>query len=171
MPLKRPDSIPKIPKTRNKKAQAAIDAIPQPKPDKVEYICKALFYYDDLVNKQYISLAIETVVEFTAFTYELTVETVKDKEQLYLVIMGLQAKPNYAPKVQPARKDTLFEDLIGDITINVVKQDGSINSAIYNFNNVEKKITLIKEFLPEKENNRLFCKFKVSEEEFSFLDN
>jgi len=85
--------------------------------------------------------------------------------------MGLQAKPNYAPRVQPARKDTLFEELIGDVTVNVVKQDGSINSAIYNFNSVEKKIALVKEFMPEKENNRLFCKFKVSEEEFSFSDN
>ncbi|MFH0736225.1 MAG: hypothetical protein V1773_15575 [bacterium] len=170
MPLKHPDSIPKIPKTRNKKAQAAINAIPQKKPDKLEYVCKAFFYYDDMLQKQYISLSVETIVEFTAFSYELSVDIVREKNQIYLVLMGLFAKPNYAPQVQPARKDNLFDDLIGDVIINVVKQDGSINAAVFNFNLVEKKIELIKEYLPEKENNRLFCKFAVAVEEFSFLD-
>ncbi len=170
MPLKHPGSIPKIPKTRNKKAQAAINAIPQKKPDKLEYVCKAFFYYDEVIQKQYISLTVETIVEFTAFSYELSVEVVKEKDQIYLVLMGLFAKPNYAPQVQPASKDSLFDDLIGKKTINVVKQDGSINSAVYDFNLIEKKITLVDEFLPEKENNRLFCKFAVAVEEYSFLD-
>ncbi len=171
MPLKHPTEIPKIPKTRNKKAEVAIAAIPTKKPDKIEYVCKAFFYYDTVNKKQFVSFTIETVMELKVFSYEVTVEVLKKKDGIYLVIMGLAAKTNYAPQVQPARKDNYFENLVGDVTVNVVKQDGSINSAIYNINFLEKKIMLVKEFLPEKENNRKFCNFIVAEEENSFKES
>ncbi|HPN39086.1 MAG TPA: hypothetical protein PL041_11850 [Melioribacteraceae bacterium] len=170
MPLKQPIEIPKIPKTRNKKAEAAIEAIPAKKPDKPEYTCKAFFYYDSMLKKQYVSFTIETVLELKVFSYEISIDVVRKKDIIYLVIMGLSAKTNYAPQVQPARKDNYFEDLIGDITVNVVKQDGSINSAVYNINFLEKKITLLKEFMPEKENNRRFCNFYIAPEENTFKE-
>jgi len=170
MPLKQPLNIPKIPKTRNKKAEAAIAAIPVKKPDKLEYICKAFFHYDSIYKKQYVSFTVETVLELKVFSYEISVDVIRKKDDIYLVIMGLSAKTNYAPQVQPARKDNYFEDLIGDITVNVVKQDGSINSAVYNINYLEKKITLVNEFMPEKENNRHFCSFFVATEENSFKE-
>ena len=76
-----------------------------------------------------------------------------------------------APKVQPARTEIPFDDLNGNFTVKVVKQDGAINTAEYSFNIFKKEIKLEKEFIPEKENNRLFCKFEVSEDEFSFADS
>jgi len=170
MPLKHPIEIPKIPKTRNKKAEAAIAAIPSKKPDKLEYVCKAFFHYDTVNKKQYVSFSIETVLELRVFSYEISVDIVRKKDEIYLVIMGLSAKANYAPQVQPARKDNFFDDIIGDITVNVVKQDGSINSAVFNVNFVEKKITLVREFMPEKENNRRFCSFYIATEENSFKE-
>jgi hypothetical protein len=109
-------------------------------------------------------------LELRVFSYEISVDIVRKKDEIYLVIMGLSAKTNYAPQVQPARKDNFFDDIIGDITVNVVKQDGSINSAVFNVNFVEKKITLVKEFMPEKENNRRFCSFYIAKEENSFKE-
>ena len=72
MPLKKPKDLPKIPKTRKKKAEAAIAAIPQKKADKLEYFCKAFYEYDDVLKQQFAVLSIQTIVEFTSFAYEIS---------------------------------------------------------------------------------------------------
>lgn len=168
MPLRKPVNIPKIPKTRKKKAHTALSAVPVKKPDKLEYLCKAYYRYDEKIKKQYCAFTIETTVEFTSFAYEISVEVIKDKNLFYFIVMGLKAKMDAVPRVQPARKELLFEDLVGEYVVNVVKQDGAINCADYRFNIFKKEIILEKEYKPKKKNNRLFCKFKVAEEEFSF---
>ena len=168
MSLRKPQDIPKIPKTRKKKPHAALEAIPTKKPDKLEYICKAFYKYDLTIKKQYCVFAIETVVEFTNFAYEVSVEVIKEKNVIDLVLMGLRAKPNVVPQIQPARKELLFEDLIGDYTVNVVKQDGAINTGEYHFNIFKKEILLMKQYKPKKKNNRLFCNFEVAEDNFTF---
>lgn len=168
MPLKNPTSIPKIPKVRKKKTHSAIEAIPQPKPDKIEYICKAYFKYDAPTNKQYYVIAVETITAFANFAYEISVDWFKDKREIFIVLTGLKAKTNMVPKVQPAKKEILFEELIGEYAVNIVKQDGAINTGIFKFNIFNKEIKLIKEYKPKKKNNRLFCEFKVCEEEYSF---
>lgn len=168
MSLKKPAEIPKLPKTRKKNIEAAKAAIPQKKEDKIEYVCLAAFRYDETLRKQYCMFRIQTVVQFTSFAYEISVDSQIIKNEIDLTILGLQTKSNYLPKVEPAFADVLFEDLIGEYTINVIKQDGSINSAVYNFNIFKKEIKLVKTFMPEKENNRLFCEFHVAEDLFSF---
>ncbi len=168
MPLKSPKEMPKVPKTRQKKAESAIKAIPDPKPDKFEYACKVHFSYDPVQKTQYYIIAVETIAEFTSFAYELNLELVIDKRELYIVIMGISAKSNMVPEVQPARTELNFEDLVGEYTVHVVKQDGAINSAIINFNIFSKEIKIEKEFKPEKKNNRLFCKFDIEKNKFSF---
>ena len=164
MPLKKPKDLPKIPKTRKKKAENALNSIPEKKPDKLEYVCKVFFRYDSTLKKQFHILAVETVSEFTSFAYEISLEALKEKREILIILMGLKALTNMAPKVQPARTEIEFEDLIGEYTIKLVKQDGAVNAADYNFNIFKKEIALIKEYQPKKKNNRLFCKF----EEFSF---
>jgi hypothetical protein len=168
LPLRKPQDIPKIPKARKKKAHTLLNAIPSKKPDKLEYICKAYYMYDSKLKRQYCVFAIETIVEFTSFAYEISVEVIREKNIFYFIVTGLKAKMDAVPTVQPARKDLLFEDLIGEYTVNVVKQDGAINSAEYKFNIYKKEIILQKEYRPKKKNNRLFCGFKIAEEEFSF---
>lgn len=168
MPLRKPKDIPKIPKTRKKKAYAALDAIPSKKPDKQEFICKIYYKYDSKIKKQFVAFLIETVVEFTAFAYEVSVDVIKEKNVIYLVIMGLKAKMDSVPQIMPAQSENLFEDLFGDYTINVVKQDGAINSAEININTINKSIKLVKAFLPKKKNNRHFCEFMIDEDKFTF---
>lgn len=168
MPLKKPKDLPKIPKSRQKKAENALKAIPEPKPDKLEYICKAFYGYDNIEKKQYCVFAIETVAEFTSFVYEVSVDVIKEKREIIIVILGLKALTNLAPQVKPARTEIPFEDLIGEYEVKVVKQDGAINAADYSFNIFKKEIKLLKEYKPKKKNNRLFCKFEVAEAEFSF---
>jgi hypothetical protein len=168
MPLKKPKNLPKIPKSRQKKAENALNAIPEEKPDKIEYLCKAFYGFDETEKKQYCVFALETIAEFTSFAYEISLDVIAEKREILIVLMGLKAMPNMAPNVQPARTDIPFEDLVGEYTIKVVKQDGAINAADFNFNIFKKEIKLLKEYKPKKKNNRLFCKFEVAEDEFSF---
>jgi len=166
--LRKPKVTPKLPKTRKKKAYTAIAAIPLKKTDKLEYISKAFYKYDESVNKQFCVFAIETIVEFTSFSYEVTVEVVKEKNVLNFILLGLKAKTNVVPLVQPARTEIFFEDLVGDYVVNVVKQDGAINTGEFHFNIYKKEILLTKQYKANKKNNRLFCKFEISEKDFSF---
>ncbi|MBU2494519.1 MAG: hypothetical protein KJ571_17995 [Bacteroidetes bacterium] len=168
MPLKNPKSIPKIPKTRKKKALSAIDLIPQPKPDKIEYVCKTYFKYEMPTKKQYCVIAVETVTAFANFAYEISIEWLRDKREINILLAGLKAKTNMVPMVQPAKKEIFFEDLVGEYIINIIKQDGAINTGVFKFNIFNKEIKLIKNFKPKKKNNRFFCEFKVEEEEFNF---
>lgn len=168
MSLRKPTDIPKIPKTRKKNAHTALQTIPSKKPDKLEYICKTFFKYDEKVNKQFYAFVLETVVEFTSFSYEIAVEIIREKNIINFILMGLKAKMDAVPNIQPANKELLFEDLFGDYTVNVVKQDGAINSADFNFNIFKRQIELKREYKPKKKNNRLFCKFEVAENQFSF---
>lgn len=168
MSLKKPRSIPKIPKTRKKRADAAFSAIPTKKPDKIEYLCKAYYKYDDVTRKQYSVFAIETIVEFTNFSYEVSVEVIQKKNVFNFILMGLKAKTNVVPLVQSARTELLFQDLVGDYIVNVVKQDGAINTGDFHFNIYKQEILLTKQYKPKKKNNRLFCKFEIEEEKFSF---
>ena len=168
MLLSNPPKIPKISKKRAKKGEAAIKAIPQKRPDKIDFSCKTFYKFNNDLRKQYLVFTVETLVEFTAFAYELTVEVIKRKRILYLIIRGLKARTNILPGIQPARTEIEFEDFVGEYVVHVVKQDGAINSAVYNFNIFKKEIKLIKEFIPLKKNNRRFCKFFVSEKDFSF---
>ena len=71
-------------------------------------------------------------------------------------------------KVQPANAEIDFEELFGEYTVNIIKQDGSINSVIVNFNIFKKEIVIVKEFLPEKKNNSKFCTFEVDENKFTY---
>ena len=134
MPLKKPKDYPKLPKTRKKNIEAAKDAIPQKKEDKIEYICSAFFKYDSMVNKQFCTLRLQTIVEFTSFTYEISVASRITKNIIDITLLGLRAKINYLPQVEVAKTDLDFENLYGEYTVNIIKQDGSINSAVFNFN-------------------------------------
>ncbi len=168
MPLKKPKDLPKIPKSRQKKAENALAAIPEKKEDKLEYVCKAYYDFDSTTKAQYSVFAIETVAEFTSFAYEVSLEVLKEKREIVIVLMGLKALTNMAPKVQPARTEIPFEDFVGEYTVKVVKQDGAINAADFSFNIFKKEIKLLKEYKPKKKNNRFFCKFEVDEEAFRF---
>lgn len=164
MPLKKPGEIPKIPKTREKKAEAAFNAIPENRPDKLEYFCKFSFQYDQKLRKQFNVITISTVAEFTSFAYEVSLEIIRDKKEINLVLMGLKALTNFVPRVQSAISNVRFEDLFGTYTVNVLKQDGAINTAEVDFNIYKKAITLKQQYKPKKKNNRKFCEFMVAED-------
>jgi len=170
LPLKKPKDLPKLPKTRKKNIEAAKRAIPAPKEDKIEYQCLAFFKFDSTLNKEFCCFRIQTVAEFTSFAYEVSLASQVERNVIDIIILGLQAKINYLPHVSVAMTDVNLDRLNGEYTVNVIKQDGSMNTAVFEFNYFKREIRLAKSFIPEKKNNRLFCEFIVSEKDFSFRE-
>lgn len=169
MPLKNPLEIPKIPKARRKKIESVINStIAERKPDKLEYNAAFFYEFDEKTEDQFATIIIETVKEFTSFAYELSCDYMQEKNTVNILLMGLRAKPNAVPFIQPASAKIRLNNLNGEYIVNIYKQDGAVNSAVYYLNFFKKEIVKRKSFIPEKENNRHFCDFYIDEENFSF---
>jgi len=100
--------------------------------------------------------------------YKISTPSRKEKNEIDISVLGLSAQNDYLVKAQPATAEIDFEDLFGEYTVNIIKQDGSINSAVLNFNIFKKEIELLKEFLPAKKNNGKFCTFEIEKSLFTF---
>ncbi len=170
MSLRKLKHVPKIPKSRKKSIDALKQATPIKKKSDIEYIAKVFFHYDESLKKQFYILRLNTVQEFSFLNYEIAVEVQKNKNVVDVSLMGLKAKQSYLVIPQPASTDFFFEELYGEYTFNIIKQDGSINSAKYHFNLFKKELFLVNEFLPAKKNNRKFCKFEIATELFTFMN-
>lgn len=168
MALKKPKEVPKIPKAREKTIDKLKKAIPKKKKEEIEFICKIYFYYDSVSKKQKYRFQLETLKIFSALNYKISTQSRKEKNEIDISILGLSAQNDYLVQAQPATAEIDFEDLFGEFTLNIIKQDGSINSAILNFNIFKKEIELVKEFLPQKKNNGEFCTFEIDKSMFSF---
>ena len=168
MSLKKQKLVPEIPKSREKKISVIRESIPEKKDAGIEFICEIYFSTDISGQKQYYCIGLITILQFSNLNYELSVNAIKQKKTIDIIILGLKTKAGYINNSGPARKKVFFEDLYGKYTINIIKQDGSINSAIVDFNIFKKSIKLINVFLPEKRNNREFIKFEIATNKFKY---
>ncbi len=168
MPLKKPKLVPKIAKARKKTIDKMKEAVPIKKESEIEYNCKISFKYNPQKKVQQYAFSLETAKLFSSMDYAITTEHKKEKKIIDISILGLTPKQTYFTEPGPAKSEILMEDLYGEHTINIIKKDGSINSAVVDFNVFKKEIKLLHEFLPPKKNNRKFCSFTVEQEKFTF---
>lgn len=168
MSLKKPKSIPDIPRSRKKKPDQIKETVPAKKSNEPEYRCSVYFSYNPSKKNQQYAVEIETIKLFSVLNYNLSLESRKTKNVIDINIMGLKATNNYTNEPGPAVSIIYFNELYGKHTINVIKQDGSINSAVFNFNVFKKSIELVEESVPEKKNNSRFCDFNVAADKFKF---
>jgi hypothetical protein len=168
MPLKKPKSVPDIPKTRKKTTEKLKEAVPAKKSDEIEYHCKFYFYYNPSKKTQQYAVELETTRLFSVLNYQLSLNSRKAKNIIDISVLGLKATNSYTNEPGPASGVLYFDELYGKHTINIIKQDGSINSAILNFNIFKKSIDILDESVPEKKNNSKFCTFGIAEKKFSF---
>lgn len=134
MPLKKPKSIPKIAKARKKTIDNLKAAVPQKKEAEIEYNCKIAFKFNPSKKVQQYTFLLETEKLFSNMHYEITTESKKNKKVIDISILGLSPKQTYFSEVGPAKSEVSFEDIYGEHTVNIIKKDGSINSAIVDFN-------------------------------------
>lgn len=168
MALKKPKDVPKIPKSREKTIDKLKKAIPKKKKEEIEFNCRIYFFYDSVTKKQKYRFQLETLKVFSALNYKISTQFRKEKNEIDVSILGLKAQNDYLVQAQPATAEIDFEDLFGEYTVNILKQDGSINSLILNFNIYKKEIEIVKEFLPPKKNNGKFCTFEIDKSLFTF---
>ncbi len=145
------------------------NALPPQASDGAEYICGVFFYYNQSVKKQEYRISIETLRHFSTLKYELSLDIKKSKNVIDIHILGLKPVNAYLTDAGQACSVIPFEELYGKHTVNVFRNDGSVNSAVFDFNIFKKKIELIEEFEPQTKNNKKFCNFRVNEDKFTFM--
>lgn len=168
MALKKPKDVPKIPKAREKNIDKLKKATPAKKKTEIEFNCRIFFHKEGSSAKQKYRFEIETMKIFSFLNYKISAQARKERKVLDISLLGLTAMNDYVAKVQPANVEVDFDDLFGEYTVNIIKQDGSINSALVNFNIFKKEINIVEEFLPEKKNNSKFCTFEVDTDNFTY---
>lgn len=168
MALKKPKEIPQLPKTREKTIDKLKKSTPAKKKKEIEFNCRIYFYVDKKNGQQKYRFEIETIKLFSVLNYKIIAQARKEKKTIDISLLGLTTLNDYVARVQAANIEIDFDNLFGEYTVNVIKQDGSINSAIVNFNAFKKEIEIVKEFLPEKKNNSKFCTFEVDKKSYSF---
>ncbi len=168
MPLKKPKSVPKIAKARKKTIDKIKEAVPTKKESEIEYVCRISFKYNPQKKVQQYAFNLETSKLFSSMNYAITTESKKEKKVIDISILGLTPKQTYFTEPGPAKSEILMDDLYGEYTVNIIKKDGSINSAVLDFNVFKKEIKLLNEFLPPKKNNRKFCLFTIEQDQFTF---
>lgn len=168
MPLRKPRKVPKVPKTRKKSIDKIKEATPAAKKAEIEYRAAASFRYDKSAGKQFFCITVSTVKEFSFLNYTVSLDVQSNRGVIDISILGLNTTQSYLVEPAPASTDSFFEDLTGKFTVNLIKQDGTINAAVYELNVYTREIKLLQEYVPEKKNNRRFCEFSVDAESFSF---
>jgi hypothetical protein len=165
MPLRKKGGASPKSKPRKRSVEKAKKEFPaEQNEDRIEYYVDAFFSYDKNERVGKCAFRVRTERRFSSLEYGVSVEVEREKNVVDLGLFGLTTKQSYAVKPAPAESIVEIEETIGAVTVNAIKPDGAINSAEYEFNPYTKKVRLVKEFLPEKKNNRLFCRFGVADE-------
>lgn len=168
MSLKKSKTISDIRRTRKKKPESIKVTIPGKKSHEIEYNCSVYFSYHPSKKNQSYAVEINTTRLFSVLNYKLSIDSRKTKNIIDIWLLGLKATNSYTNEAGPASSVIYFDELYGNYTINIVKQDGSINSAVFNFNVFKKSIEIVEESLPGKKNISRFCTFSVAEDKFTF---
>ncbi len=168
MPLKKPKSRPDITGSGKKKQEKKKEAVASKKSSEIEYKCSVYFSYNPSKKTQNYAIELETSKLFSVLNYNISVSSKKTKNVIDINVLGLKATNNYTNEAGPAVSVIYLEELYGNHTINIIKQDGAVNSAVFNFNVFKKSIELVEEFIPTPKNKNSFCTFEVAEEKFRF---
>lgn len=163
---RRPKAIQDTLKTQNSSIDRSQSAVLMKKNNILEYNCFIYFSYDRSNKNQRYAIEIQTTQFFSVLNYSLTVSGKKNKNTIDINLLGLKAADNYITEPGPASNVIYFDELYGENTINIIKQDGSFNTAVINFNVFKKSIELLKEYSPESQAK--FCSFKVAGEKNTF---
>jgi len=92
-----------------------------------EYSLHVFHYYDDQTRRELQVFLVQTVKEFTSFTYEILLDAVMRERLIQLKILGLRTTPLIMPGVGPAKGHRDFTNLRGSYSLSVIKLDGETN--------------------------------------------
>lgn len=113
------------------------------KPAAYEYLLTVSQKYDEVKNKYFTLIRLQTVQEFTNFKYELTVEEESERYKIRYKLLGINTPKLLIPGGGPAVYEKTYEQLTGEYEIEVVNLDGEIN--LFKIKFLKNKILLFKE--------------------------
>lgn len=115
----------------------------KPKPAAHEYLLTVFQKYDEIKNKYFTLIRLQTVKEFTNFKYELAVEEEVEKYKIRYKLLGINTPKLLIPGGGAAVFERTYEQLTGEYEIEVVNLDGETNFFKIKF--LKNKILLFKE--------------------------
>lgn len=134
----------------------------------LEYYIRFYFDFDKTIGRQYYTAALSTVRLFSQLNYSITTKVKRQKDQITINLLGLSTNNSYYTNSYSAVTFLRFEELFGDFTVNVVKQDGTINSALVSFNVYNKSIEIRSTSSGNEGEDRIFCQFETENSQFTF---
>ncbi|MCK6614468.1 MAG: hypothetical protein L6Q47_09540 [Ignavibacteriaceae bacterium] len=134
----------------------------------LEYLIRFYFSFDKLTGKQYYIVEFSTFRLFSQLNYSITTKVKKQKDQITISLLGLSTNNSYYTNSYSAVSFLRFEDLFGDFTVNIVKQDGTVNSAQVAFNIYNKTIEIRSTSSGNQGTDRIFCQFETDNSQFTF---
>lgn len=134
----------------------------------LEYYVRFYFEFDKVTGRQYYTIALSTFRLFSQLNYSITTKIKKQKDQITINLLGLSTNNSYYTNSYSAVSFLRLEELFGDFTVNVVKQDGTINSALVSFNIFNKTIEIRSTSSGNEGQDRIFCQFETDNSQFTF---
>lgn len=134
----------------------------------LEYYVRFYFNYDKATARQYYIIELSTFRLFSNLNYSITTKIKRQKDQITISLLGLSTNNSYYTNSYSAVSFIRFEELFGEFTVNVVKQDGTVNSAVVSFNIYNKTIEIRSTSSGKEGQDRIFCQFETDNSQFTF---
>lgn len=134
----------------------------------LEYLVRFYFSFDKVTGKQFYTVALSTYRLFSQLNYSITTKVKRQRDHITVNLLGLSTNNSYYTNSYSAVSFLRFEELFGDFTVNVVKQDGTVNSALVAFNIYNKSIEIRSTSSGNDGEDRIFCQFETDSSQFTF---
>jgi hypothetical protein len=92
-----------------------------------EYSLNIFHHYDEKIKRNVIVFLVQTIRIFVSFRYEILLEETVHGSVIDLKIVGLHVPELLMPQTGPAAGQRDFQELQGSYTLNVSKQDKTLN--------------------------------------------
>ena len=92
-----------------------------------EYSLNIFHHYDEKIKRNVIVFLVQTIRIFVSFRYEILLEEAVHGSVIDLKIVGLHVPELLMPQTGPAAGQRDFQELQGLYTLNVSKQDKTLN--------------------------------------------
>lgn len=93
-----------------------------------DYTLNIFYHYDEQTRRNVLVFLIQTTKIFVSFRYEILFENSIAGKEINLKITGLHVPELLMPQSGPARGRRDYEDLHGNYTLHVTKQDKTVNT-------------------------------------------
>ncbi len=93
-----------------------------------DYTLNIFHHYDERAKRQVVVFLVQTTKIFVSFRYEILLEDSLEGNVIDIKIVGLHVPELLMPQTGPARGRRDYENLSGDYTLHITKQDKTVNT-------------------------------------------